>query len=289
MVPLSIEHDPREFDAQMKLVCDRYHPMDIESLAKLLESGENPPRGSVVISFDDGYRNNFEFAAPILNKYDILAAFYVITESVKQQVAPWFCETYHVFLSTNIPSWRVPGSVECVSLETREDRDKSRRLFNKCVVSMAAEERRAAIGKLYSDLEVIPHAGSHELMMTWEMLRRLQQDGHTIGSHSFSHPNLTQIGDSDLLREISESKLAIMENTRSSARHFSYPNPIIQPHWTLDVAKALNDAGYTTGVTSGNGTVDKRSNLLVLPRVSAPATVAALRWRLDCLFAGVTD
>ncbi|KGL39485.1 polysaccharide deacetylase family protein [Listeria sp. SHR_NRA_18] len=74
---------PNEFDAQMKWLVDNgYHTVTLAELDALLETGKNVPDKPVVITFDDGYQDNYTNAYPILKKYGLKANIFVITDKI---------------------------------------------------------------------------------------------------------------------------------------------------------------------------------------------------------------
>ncbi|MBC2165273.1 polysaccharide deacetylase family protein [Listeria booriae] len=74
---------PQEFDAQMKWLADNgYHPLFLSELDTLLLTGKNMPEKPIVITFDDGYQDNYTNAYPILKKYGLKANIFVITDKI---------------------------------------------------------------------------------------------------------------------------------------------------------------------------------------------------------------
>ncbi|AQY50591.1 exported polysaccharide deacetylase, lipoprotein [Listeria weihenstephanensis FSL R9-0317] len=74
---------PDEFDAQMKWLKDNnYHTITLAELDELLLTGKNVPDKPIVITFDDGYQDNYTNAYPILKKYDLKANIFVITDKI---------------------------------------------------------------------------------------------------------------------------------------------------------------------------------------------------------------
>ncbi|MBC1936297.1 polysaccharide deacetylase family protein [Listeria grandensis] len=74
---------PNEFDAQMKWLVDNgYHAITLSELDSMLITGKNVPEKPVVITFDDGYQDNYTNAYPILKKYGLKANIFVITDKI---------------------------------------------------------------------------------------------------------------------------------------------------------------------------------------------------------------
>ncbi|MFA5355799.1 MAG: polysaccharide deacetylase family protein [Candidatus Omnitrophota bacterium] len=74
---------PQTFERQMNfLKSNNYNILPLESLAELIKEGKRVPHKTVSITFDDGYKDNYEYAFPILKKYGIPATLFVIIEEV---------------------------------------------------------------------------------------------------------------------------------------------------------------------------------------------------------------
>ena len=91
---MRIEHDSvllEDFERQMKFLRENsFKPLPLQKAISLIESGEEIPEKSVIITFDDGYKSTSTVAAPILRKYEIPATVFVVTGFVGQEKGyPW--------------------------------------------------------------------------------------------------------------------------------------------------------------------------------------------------------
>jgi peptidoglycan/xylan/chitin deacetylase (PgdA/CDA1 family) len=79
----------RDFDAYCRFLGDHLEVVHLKDIVENLEASK-PLRGQLAITFDDGYRDNFEEAAPILERYGLPATFFVTTDFIETEtVAPW--------------------------------------------------------------------------------------------------------------------------------------------------------------------------------------------------------
>lgn len=109
----------------------------------------------------------------------------------------------------------------------------------------------------------------------------MDQRGHIVGSHTLSHPNIAQISASDAQHELSESRWILEKQLGKAVRHFSYPNPILKPHWTARTSEIAARAGYLTAVTSDSGGANRECSAHALVRLSVPHHVDELAWNLE--------
>lgn len=90
------------FDKLMRTIKQYYHPVSLKHLVDLLNMGNKIPSRTIVITLDDGYRDNLLFAASILKKYDIPATFFVTSGFINtERVFPWDedCKTPHPLMT----------------------------------------------------------------------------------------------------------------------------------------------------------------------------------------------
>ncbi len=74
---------PDSFERQMRFLRRfRYNIVTVEELAGIIRRGENIPPRTVAITFDDGYKNNYTHAFPVLQKYRIPATLFIIVREV---------------------------------------------------------------------------------------------------------------------------------------------------------------------------------------------------------------
>ena len=122
--------------------------------------------------------------------------------------------------------------------------------------------------------------------MTWEQARALMRQGHIVGSHTMTHPNLAHVKNGDLERELEQSKLRLEQQLSSRVIHFSYPCPILEPHWSALTVEVCRKVGYLTAVTANPGPVHEGDDPLSLRRMHPTTDVDGLRWNLECTFLG---
>jgi peptidoglycan/xylan/chitin deacetylase (PgdA/CDA1 family) len=98
--------------------------------------------------------------------------------------------------------------------------------------------------------------------MTWDELRQLKSAGMTIGSHTRTHPDLTQKGVS-LKSEIVGSREDIQKNLGTAPDLFAYP----YGDWDDRVAEAVRSAGYVAARGMGEGPANSKGNLFALKSI----------------------
>ncbi len=77
------------FAKQMNYISKNCNPISMNEYLHFVENGYDMPPSSVIISFDDGFKNNFSVAAPILEEFNIPAIFYVSSGIVNTDLMFW--------------------------------------------------------------------------------------------------------------------------------------------------------------------------------------------------------
>jgi peptidoglycan/xylan/chitin deacetylase (PgdA/CDA1 family) len=200
-----ITADAEQFEQQMSILRNEYHPITLDDLADCLEHKKPFPRRAVVVTFDDGFADNYHLAAPIIEKYDIRGAIYLAVDAVRRQELPWYCRLHYLFHKAAKEEIRFTNpetgaSWNCGKPDEREDAE--RLCARSCVVLEAEqlEQRIALIESWFGyklDLSV-----SSPGMMTFEQAKDLRRRGHIIGSHTFSHRTAGLLSSEELQQEI---------------------------------------------------------------------------------------
>jgi len=209
------------------------------------------------ITFDDGSLDNYEHARPVLDRLGLKASFYIPVALVEEQRCPWHDKLGFALLRA------------VAVIRKRRDIDFGPLLapFGLSVASFAAllpsdtvdlaaqgvgaakqlgaEQREQAIAGLERALggdQVPDWAG----LMSWQQIRELGAQGHEIGSHSLTHPLLTDLDAAQLEREVVQSRSQLAQAAGCEVASFCYPNGSYDAR-ALDAVRA---AGYACAVTT---------------------------------------
>src|SRR5579859_3434930 len=119
-----IVHSEPVFRAQMEMLARNYHPISLDDAIKHLSDGKDLPKRSVVVTFDDGYADNYEVAMPILNRFAVPATFYVPVDCVENKRLPWPSRLRFAFRKTKASQW-IDASTKSWSLVASENRESA--------------------------------------------------------------------------------------------------------------------------------------------------------------------
>lgn len=281
-----IIHSADLFDQQMRILKQEFNPITIEQVYAYCAEDTKIPKRSVVVSFDDGFADNYHVAAPIMEHYGIFGTFYITVAAIQNRRPPWFVRLRNAFFTSKNNAWINPSDGTKIALNNYQNRYQAFiQACQLCAITQG-EAQQVLINQLESMLEVEPPDFFKNIMMTWDQIRTLYSKGHTIGSHTISHPNLAHIDGNLAFKELLESKRCMENELNIKVRHFSYPVPILEPHWNKDTVRITEQIGYKTAVTCSPGLIRMGDSPLSLKRISAPQSILEYRWSLETLFAG---
>ena len=277
----TITHATSIFRRQMEIVAKEFAPVTLDEILSFLKGEAELPRRAVAVTFDDGFTDNAEIAAPILERVGIRAAFYATVDLIGTAEAPWYCRLRYAFLTTSKPTWADPSNGRFWNLRETASREAALIRASELCAPLVKDQQEAAVCGIETILEAQRTPVRQPLMMSWDQLRKLHAQGHIIGSHTLSHPNVAHVSnEGDLQQELVGSKQRIERELGTEVKHFSYPHPALNPQWSELTVKMTRSAGYRSAVTTTIGRVSANSDPLCLGRVHTARLEHRFRWGL---------
>lgn len=216
-----------EFVHQMAFLRREAHPLSIDELLALLVEGRRLPPRAVVVSFDDGFRNNFTQAVPVLEKYSIPAVFYVTSGIVNTDLMFWVDELEDCLNLTRRRSLLVrTDRLMEFDLTTDDARMAALRSIKAYCKIAPADEVERVVQEVAAGTGVeasVAHSPNYE-KISWSELREMHRHPlFTIGGHSLYHRILTSLSPEALEREVRASLDLLTVKLGGNIEHYSYP------------------------------------------------------------------
>jgi peptidoglycan/xylan/chitin deacetylase (PgdA/CDA1 family) len=273
------------FRQQIELLAYRFRPTSLDQVEQFVNGKAEIPDRAVAVTFDDGYTDNYEIAAPVLNELGVPATFYATVDCVDRRTLPWPARLRFCFRNTKKGSW-TDSSGTIMPVSSNEERESAflRSCEECCQLTGAAQEKYVA--SLANELDIQVPVDSGALMMNYEQMQALVRQGHIIGSHTMTHPNMAYVNSDVARHEMIESKRRLEQELATPVLHFAYPCPALSPHWTEQTVATSSEVGYATAVTTIGGVARAGDDALRLKRLGSRETVEAMQWSLECAFAG---
>jgi peptidoglycan/xylan/chitin deacetylase (PgdA/CDA1 family) len=250
------------FDRHMETLANGFKVLPLSEGIERLRSSSLPRRAACV-TFDDGYRDNYTVAAPILKRYGLPATIFVSTG---------FLDGGRMWNDSVIEAVRqAPGSL----IDAREIALGVHAIGDDLA-------RSVAIAKLLDQLKYLPIAERSQkvsdlcaligaalptdLMLSTAEVRAARHANIEIGGHTVNHPILTQIDDGQARSEIADSKAHLEQILREKITLFAYPNGRPNQDYLVRHAAMVKEAGFVAAVSTASGAAKHDSDLFQLPR-----------------------
>jgi peptidoglycan/xylan/chitin deacetylase (PgdA/CDA1 family) len=256
------EPDLARFDEIMGWVKAWFRVLPLDEAVARLKTGALPAR-SAAISFDDGYADNFENAAPILRKHGLTATFFV---------APGFLDGGRMWNDTVIEAIRAcpgealdlrPQGLGFFRLDSMDARRQAIDTILPAIKYLPAGERIDRAGRIArlagADLPPGP-------MMTSEQVRRMYRSGMLIGAHTMGHPILARLGIAEAREEIAESKHFLENLLGARIGLFAYPNGKPGTDFLAEHAELVKALGFDAAFSTAHGCATGYADPFQLPR-----------------------
>jgi peptidoglycan/xylan/chitin deacetylase (PgdA/CDA1 family) len=258
-------------------------------LADLIESLQkrDVPENAVAITFDDGYRDNYLNAFPILQQLSLPATIFLATDVIGSGKVLWHDRVFSAFRETHAPFLEDPEkNLRRHSLGSLEEKLLAQAAVLNILRSLDDLDRSQWINRLLEKLGVVDRNEAPDLMLTWDDVKIMHQNKISFGSHTVTHPILSKIPIGRLREEIFESKRILEDRLRASVGTFAYPVGR-KEDFNRTVKDCLREAGYICALTSIFGSNSGGEDLFELRRGKPweeylPIFAAKLDWYRLC-------
>jgi peptidoglycan/xylan/chitin deacetylase (PgdA/CDA1 family) len=283
---IRISQSRASFESQMSALARRFNPVSIEQITEFATEGRSLPSWSAAVTFDDGFADNHDVALPILSRYGIPAAFYIMVDAVETGTPPWYCRLNFAFSTTTVKEWKHPDNGRAFDLRSPDDKKVALSVAWDLGATRIGAPQEQFIRKIEESLKVEALGAESGLMMNWDQVRALKEAGHTIGGHTLSHPNLAHVNEEEAQIEIRGCKEQLEEKLGEPIQHFSYPHPALNPQWTPRTVEITREAGFKSAVLTTPGSVRPGDQPLSLKRIPARKNFDEWIWQLERGFVG---
>jgi peptidoglycan/xylan/chitin deacetylase (PgdA/CDA1 family) len=231
---------------------------------------EGHGRPFAALTFDDGYRDNVEYAWPVLTRHRAPWTVFITTDFAEGTGRLWWLELEQAIASNERLTMALGG--ERFVLPSRTPREKQA-AFNTVHTQVRAgpqDRIDELLAALDDETEGRPNTLAVRLCLSWSELGGLAGEADvTIGAHTISHPMLAKLGSFVAMDEIGGGKAYLERRLGREVRHFAYPfgDSSVATRREFGLAR---QAGFVTAVTTRPGHVfaDHAAHLHALPRVS---------------------
>jgi peptidoglycan/xylan/chitin deacetylase (PgdA/CDA1 family) len=259
------------FDKQMKYLKNNSNVISLNALIGYLKDKENPPPRSIIITFDDGWRDNYLFAFPILKKYDLPVTIFLSTDYIGTSKTFWLHVANFILQAKALTSQKMTDILNRFKQIRPEEKRAivqsfaSADVFIEKLKRIKPEIQEKIIIEMIKESNIrMTEIDNRRWMLDWEEIKKMGENQIFFGSHGHSHRILTYLNLAELKKELTQSKRAIEEKTKRPANFFAYPNG----DYTPQIKELVKETGYLCGCTVEK-TRKKQDeiDLFALPRI----------------------
>ena len=245
------------FEQHIQYLVKNFEITSLDNLTKMIAEGNNP-EGAVAITFDDGYKDNYEFAYPILKKYHVPATIFPAINYIESNKLFWWDELNYVLYHTNLDYIDLED-IGIYRIDSNENKIKA-------AISIANKLKQLHYKKIEPILENlinladvnIPDKLCKQNTLSWNEIKKMNKNGIDFGAHTLNHPSLTNITIDEAKLEILESKKCIEEVLDNDVKSFAFPYGAFNEKTAL----LVKNLGFNSSVTVNPGFVNNSVNEL---------------------------
>lgn len=252
-----VDVTPAMFDRHMASLTKWFSVLDLDQVLAF-RAGAPLPKNPVLVTFDDGYRDNYEVALPILKKYGVKATFFVATHYIEERRLFWWDRINFLLKTTKLPRVEIAYPArETLHLDSPEATHRSVTRALRIVKDHYALDLERFLGGLAEATGVTLARDDErrmvdDLMMTWDEVRNLRAAGMDVQSHTSTHRVLQTLPPEKYAEELGGSKEVLEGVLKERVRTISYPvgKPL---EYTPEIRRAVRAAGYELGFSNATG------------------------------------
>jgi peptidoglycan/xylan/chitin deacetylase (PgdA/CDA1 family) len=291
--PWGLAVTPSHFAEHMEVLRRHFNPTTLVALTEDLVAGDVPRRATVV-TFDDGYADNFTCALPLLERHEVGATFFVTSDAIGATREFWWDELERLVLrSPRLPheirlacggaeyAWPIDDGDRVEDTGTahrswrawesdRNSRHRAYRELYDVLFALPTAERGAAMAALADACGAsLVLRATHRTTSVDELANAARHASVEIGAHSVSHPSLAALSEVDRTEEIVESKTRIERLVDREVTSFAYPFGR-DCDTSAAVIAEVEAAGFRRACTTTRAAVTRSTQALEIPRIGIP-------------------
>ncbi len=246
----------------------------------------------VLVTFDDGYRDNYSDALPVLLAHKLKATFFIATGFIDSPRVPFWDEIAWMVRTGRNASLDIPAFFPAPLLVDEPEREQTiRKLLNtrwklpddRTGDYLLAIGEATGSGRLLEDAETL-----RQNWMTWDMVRELHASGMTIGGHTVNHPIMARLSREQQMAEIAGCERRLREEVGIAMQTFAYPFGV-RDAFNADSMECLRERGVLTAFSYYGG-IRKISDWenLDIPRFAVEQSTSFGEFRGNVMFPWAT-
>lgn len=265
--PWRLDVSPRHFAEHLEVLHRFCRPVPLRTVTKGLLDGRLSPR-SLMVTFDDGYRDTLIHAKPLLERYDIPATVFVASGHVDGEEEFWWDQLERILLEpVTLPTaLNLVVRDRLVQWDAIETYSRLHLYYevSEILQPLVDDERRRLLTELREWAMTPPGVRESRRCLQHGDILALARGGLIeIGSHTITHPLLPLLSLDSQRTEIQNGKIQLEEILNGPVTSFAYPYGL----YTAQTSSFVQQSGFRCACSSAHRLVRKDTNPFSLPRV----------------------
>ena len=261
----------KNFEKQINYLSKSYDIISLEDISSHIKKKIPLPSNSVAITFDDGLKNNFTNAFLILQKYNIKATIFLITDYINAVKRNWlnnfFYFTKEIGLSEFVEEFKREFPEYLGLIGKIDQKNIIKPIISILDYKIHENIREKFMQHLYNKYKIkINKNKIEDLYLSWKEIKIMANAGISFGSHTSTHPILSNLDYEKTEKEIVNSKKNIEAKLDKKTNLFSYPYGY-KDSFDAKTKKILANNNFLCAVSTVDGFNDLNSDLFELKRI----------------------
>jgi peptidoglycan/xylan/chitin deacetylase (PgdA/CDA1 family) len=269
--PVPVSHwcllELSRFEEQIQFLAQEYNVIPLPEAIDRLSQGLPLPERSAVVTFDDGLRNVYTTAFPVLRRYQMPASVFLVTSLIESGRPTWLDRLYLSVIQTSLSEATI-GETR-LPLATDSDRAAAYSFLCEYFKRMPNPVKDEKLEQFFQQVGHPKEGGPDSPVATlaWTEIEELVRSGLiTFGSHTHTHPILSQCDPESQREELRLSRDILGEHL-GKADLFAYPNGS-SADFTEVTKGTLKELGYGCALATEPGLNRVGADLFALRRVN---------------------
>lgn len=263
---------PATFDMHLRFLQRHFTLVDPPAFREWLLNRRSLDRPPCLITFDDGWQDNFTHAVPLLKARNVPALIFLPTDYIGSGRQFWQERLSHLlFRIGQRPELQPHPAVMRHGLSALFTVRQADLVDCACNLARSFKKLKPAdVDALVTEIETLltpadpDRTSGVDTFLSWEDVQTMQAQGIHFGSHTVSHRILTQLDRTAVSAELAESRQTLEDRLGAPVLDFAYPNG----NYDRKTCQAARAAGYALAFTTVPGWVAPENDPMQIPRLN---------------------
>jgi len=252
-LPGYMKLEEKAFDSLLRDLLQSFRFISLDEAIKRLSEGYQG-KNALVVTLDDGYKDNFTHAFPILKKHGIPATIYLEAGAVDKRKLSWINKYFFIHSQKGGGFFAGQYASACESRDLKTSLAQAASSGNveyavKKIIKYQAdpEERERIVHQIFMDAGGDEKKILEEAYLSWEDIKTMGDQGISFGCHTMTHPILALLTKEKMREEIESSAKLIQEKTGLKTEAFAYPWGRAWDY-NKETIEVLKELGFKSGL-----------------------------------------